>query len=129
MNSPIQSLPLPEVYYLATGQDYFTPDDEGKWIHVNESSAKRVIRSGGYTDQKDGGMSEAEQCLLDIQRKQNVSYAGKLAGYDAGFYQVNGSKVLVTESPRLILPVQGERPLMRSIIDGMFITEGVDQRP
>jgi hypothetical protein len=35
----------------------------------------------------------------------------------------------VTESPRLILPVQGEWPLLRSIIDGMFNTEGVDQRP
>jgi hypothetical protein len=129
MNSPIRSLPLPEVYYLATGQDYFTPDDEGKWIRVNESSAKRVIRSSGYTDQKDAGMSEAEQCLLDIQRKQNVSYAGKLAGHNAGFYQINGNKVLVTESPRLIVPVQGQWPLLRSIIDGMFNTEPVDQRP
>jgi hypothetical protein len=129
MNSPIQSLPLPELYYQANSHQYYTPDDEGKWISVNESAAKLAIRRAGYSDKKEAGISEADDCFLDVQRKQNVAYAGRLAGHDAGFYQINGSKVLVTESPKLITPVAGEWPLIHAILEGMLVVDGVDQRP
>src|SRR5436190_21578428 len=92
VKSPITSLPLPQLYYHSPRQDYYIPDEHGKWICVNESSAKRLVKSEGYLpDENENGISQADQCLLDVQRKQNVAYASRLAGHDAGFYEINGN--------------------------------------
>jgi hypothetical protein len=129
MRSVIEALPLPPVYYY--GPDYLFQDAAGKFIRVNESSAKRFLRDYGYAGKSDNesALSDVDKCLLDIQRSQNVAYAGRLAGHGAGLYLINGSQVLVTESPTLIQPRPGTFPLLQSIMDGMFIDEQKDQRP
>ena len=129
MRSVIAALPLPPVYYY--GPDYLFQDKAAKFIRVNESSAKRFLRDYGYAGKSENqsALSDVDKCLLDIQMSQNVAYAGRLAGHKAGLYVINGSQVLVTESPTMIQPRPGAFPLLQSILDGMFIDEQKDQRP
>jgi hypothetical protein len=42
---------------------------------------------------------------------------------------VCGRTILVTESPTLVEPVAGEFPLLRGILEGMFVDGTIDQRP
>jgi hypothetical protein len=116
----VQALPLPPVYYSQQGPSYWVEDARGKWIRINETSAKIAIKTNGYGDEKSEDVSECERCLLNIQSQQNVAYAGALAGYRAGHYSINNNSVLVTESPRLILPAPGEWPTLRTVFQGMF---------
>jgi hypothetical protein len=116
----VQALPLPPVYYSQQGPSYWVEDARGKWIRINETSAKIAIKTNGYGDEKSESVSECERCLLNIQSQQNVAYAGPLAGYRAGHYSINNNSVLVTESPRLILPAPGEWPTLRTVFQGMF---------
>jgi hypothetical protein len=129
MNSPVLELPLPELYYQSSSRDYWMPDKEGKWIPVTETSAKRYLRSEGYSDVSKGAQSEVEDALLRIQKSQNVEYASRLAGYEAGCHLINERKVLVTESSKLVLPQAGEWPLLGQVLEGMLNVDPVDQRP
>lgn len=125
------SLPLPQIYYQSTGPGYWVCDDAGIWISINETSARARVRGAGFApDRRDAlGNSEADNCLLRIQNSQNIAYAAPLAGYQAGHYQIHRRQVLVTESPRLIVPQAGQWPMLRSILEGMFNDEKGDQRP
>jgi len=123
----IEALPLPAIYYQPQTQKYWRLDAQGKWIQLNQDSAMAFIISTGRSNKKDdSGFSEASGCLLDVQSQQNLDYAGPLAGYNAGFYNINGANVLVTESPKLIVPKAGPWPLLEGILRGMF---GDDQIP
>lgn len=132
MSTPItDTLPLPQIYFQSVGPVYWVQDDTEKWIGVNETSARARVRGAGFApDRRDAqGNSEADNCLLRIQDSQNIAYAGSLAGYQAGLYQIHRRQVLVTESPRLIVPQAGQWPMLSAIIEGMFNDEQCDQRP
>ena len=66
---------------------------------------------------------------MKIQDTQNVAYVGTLAGYPAGVYEMAGNLVLVTSSPKFIAPKVGEWPMLARLFEGMFVYEGLDQRP
>ena len=120
MSKITDALPLPPIYYHPTGACYWIEDAAAKWIKINETSAKLWIKTHGFSDQKTDGVSQAEKCLLDIQARQNVVYSGPLAGYQAGHYQINNNSVLVTETPRLVVPAPGEWPTIRAVLEGLF---------
>jgi energy-coupling factor transporter ATP-binding protein EcfA2 len=46
-----------------------------------------------------------------------------------GVYSIQGERVLVTNSPRIIKPVQGCWSTFRQVIDGLLIDGDIDQRP
>jgi hypothetical protein len=69
-----------------------------------------------------------DQVLNRIQLAQNVDYAAPLAGYSAGYHEINRRPILVTESPTLIEPEEGEWPILRDIFE-MFVDRDYDQRP
>lgn len=70
--------------------------------------------------------SDVDACLLAIQMEQNISYAAPLAGWKAGHYTKNGCNVLVTKSPKLIEPCQGQWPKINAILLGMFGQQQID---
>lgn len=131
MSAVTNALPLPEIYYQHVSKNYWIKDGREKWIQMNEEAIKRFLKSQGYSKTVHDGhdLSRLDQTLMDIQLQQNVDYSGGLAGYPAGYDEINESRVLVTESPRLIIPAQGEWPLLNTILDGMFNEVGNDQRP
>jgi hypothetical protein len=66
---------------------------------------------------------------MDIQTTQNVAYVGPLAGYESGIYHMGGHQILVTDSPRFIVPQAGTWPTLEALFRGMFLDGELDQRP
>lgn len=126
-----EALPLPQIYYQPTGPVYWVEDRSAKWIGVNESSVRLRLRAAGFSSEIcDGSRNhQVDDCLLQIQDSQNISYAGSLAGYRAGLHEIHLRQVLVTDSPRLVAPVAGDWPLLHGILDGMLNDPQCDQRP
>ena len=127
MSTVTNALPLPRLYFMPHDGSYWKTDVAGKWIKINEGSATLEIRAAGFAGKGEGALNEAERCRLDIQTRQNVNYAAPLAGYRAGHYRINENDVLVTESPRLIVPRAGEWPTLRLIFERLFADPKHDQ--
>lgn len=58
--------------------------------------------------------------MTHIQRERHLDYAGPLAGKRVGVYDVQGRRILVTSSYRLIEPVVGEWPMLRAVLSGLL---------
>src|SRR5205823_10462946 len=77
--------------YFDVGRNYYwIRDDRGGWIPLNETQFKRMLRHGGVSPKVLEGayVSLLDLYLIDIQRKADVHYAGALAGYSAGVYEM-----------------------------------------
>jgi len=132
MNLPSTSLPLPEIYYDAGTKEYWRQNDRANWHRINDSTFEDELLSLGYNGAKpdDGiGLSEVRRAKLEIQKSQDVNYAGPLAGYKAGFHRVQDRDILVTTSPVIIEPRAGEWPILNRLLEGMFVDGELDQRP
>jgi len=131
MSTVQKALPLPDIFYSGKTKDYFIENDRGLWITVNEGSLKRHLKKQGFISEvtKGEALSSLDDCLTGIQLQQDVHYAAPLAGYDSGIYDINNRRVLVTDSPCLIEPKEGEWPLLKVIFEGMFNDPLGDQRP
>lgn len=131
MRSPIQCLPLPEVYYDGHANSYWRENASGGWQKINETSLKtELISQGHFPYPKDGSLlSEVEVAKRDIQLHQDILFAGPLAGYDAGHQTILNQSILVTQSPRVIEARAGDWFLIRAITDGLLVNETVDQTP
>jgi hypothetical protein len=107
---------------------YWVQDVGGNWIEVNETSLGRMLKEAGYPAVRTTELvSPKERQFLRIQREQNVSYAGPLAGHQKGLIQQYGNRVLVTTSPALLEPKQGEFRLLRSVLENMLTDPKCDQ--
>ena len=118
--------------YFDVGRNcYWICDDRGGWIPLNETQFKRMLRHGGVSPKVLEGayVSLLDLHLIDIQRKADVHYAGALAGYSAGVYEMGERRILVTESPRIIEPKSGQWSILNAVIDGLLNDPQVDQRP
>ena len=124
------SLPLPEIYYDHRRQVYWCADTNNEWIMITETAAKRILKSSGFVGgQSQQELSPLDQAVLDIQLKQNIAYAGPLAGFRKGLVKMNGSNILVTTSPILIQPKSGPWPIIGKILENMLYDVNCDQRP
>jgi len=130
MSKLFENLPLPPVYYHGREASYWREDDAGSWIKINETAAKNFVADFGYLKrmEKDANC-EADDCLLKLQSRQNVVFVGPLAGFDAGVHTMSGNLVLVTSSPRFIAAKAGEWPVLKKLLENMFVVGDLDQRP
>jgi hypothetical protein len=121
-----------QVAYFDAGRNcYWIRDDCGCWISLNETQFKRVLRMRGISPRMLQGahVSLLDLHLIETQQRANVHYAGALAGYATGVYDMGERRILVTESPRLIHPNPGEWPTFKTVIDGLLHDQECDQQP
>lgn len=118
------SLPV-TAYYDSTRKEYLIQNRAGRWHSHDQSQFKLQLRARGYSTTKppDGLVSQAEQEMLRIQNQCDVQYAGALAGRKAGFYDENGTRLLVTSSPQTIAGVAGPWPMLEKVIRNMIASE------
>jgi hypothetical protein len=111
----------PKVYWDADQGKYWHRNADGKWSCLNETATRRVLLSRGLLkgDSNQQGTIDAE--LLRIQMEQGVEYAGRLAGWKAGCYELQQWRILITSSPNPVKPVAGAWPLFRALVDGWFV--------
>ena len=122
---------IDKIFYDAQRHYYWMPNDREGWITVSEGSLKRHLKGFGVSidNDKDEILSELEICLNKIQTEQDICYAGPLAGYEAGRFEIENRRILVTESPKLIIPSPGEWSCLKILLDNMFNSVEIDQRP
>jgi hypothetical protein len=120
-----------EAYYDPHGTRYWMRNARGGWVPVNETGIRRHLRAAGVSNHcnDDEVVSALDRTLIMLQQERDVDYAGPLAGYRTGMYEIQNRRVLVTESPVLIEPVKGEWPLLHTIIENMLVDGLCDQRP
>jgi hypothetical protein len=133
-NPPVYTMetaPLPQVYYQPSAKTYWRADRDGNWIQVDKESAMNFLILSGFPSSAvaRGMLSPAQIAMMRVQTEQNIKYAGPLAGYRAGFYTINGQRILATESPQLIEPVQGCWPILARLLEGMLVDGEIDQQP
>lgn len=112
-----------DAYYDSARKEFLSKNTGGRWLAHNDSSFKRLLKSRCFRTrlsdaEKEAGeiLSLADREILRLQNERDVSYAAPLAGRDSGFYEENGQRFLVTESPRLLTPAPG----VWSVIEGMI---------
>ena len=113
---------LPEIYYDTGRKEYLSRDAKGGWIHCNETQIKRLLRASGVSPNKIEGahVSPLDRHLIYLSQECGVHYAGMLAGYQSGIYEMEGRRILVTESPRIISPQSGEWPILQQFFNGLL---------
>jgi hypothetical protein len=128
MNRPSDALPLPLAYYDKFSGGYWYQDSKSAWLRLKEGDFVRFLTDWGYPSKPAGGeaLSASARALMKIQMEQNVDYAGPLAGYSEGLIEMEGRSVLVTDSPTIITPKQGEYAVLQEMLVNMF---GAEQLP
>ncbi len=120
-----------EVYYDSARKTYWMQNSRGAWIEVNISSLRRHLRGFGLGNRAADGtlLSEVNQKLNEIETTHDVAYAGPLAGHRSGLIECDGSRILVTTSPKLIEPVAGKFRVIAALLKNLLVDYQHDQRP
>ena len=98
-----------KIYYDIFRKEYLVKNADGIWMPQTESQARRLLKSFGITGRKSPGaeLSPLDYEIMRINNEDSVVYVGSIAGMREGFYN-DGQKILVTDSPNLIIPKNGE---------------------
>jgi len=118
---PGDALPLPNIFYDGQGQCFWRENDNGGWHKINDASLDAELIATGYDQKPDGGpLSEVRAVKRQIQLSQDIIFAGPLAGYRSGIQNIQGQRILVTTSPRLIIPEEGCWNTLHTVLDGLL---------
>lgn len=119
----------PEAYYDSGRGCFWIADSRQAWVQLNETGVKRFFRSRGVSPLvgDDVFISPLDALVLEVQTARNVGYAGPLSGCSVGMREVLGVRVLVTDSPRMIEPVEGNWDTINALIMGLLDDEPHDQ--
>ena len=126
------SAPPVDAYYDADRRRYLMRNSGGRWLSLGEAQLKRYLASLGFSPKPADGddiLSPADAVILAIQDRRDIRYAAPLAGYQQGFYQQNGARILVTDSPRLTHAQSGPWHTLKSVFEGLFLTSESDHGP
>jgi hypothetical protein len=122
----VPEVPAPKAYdvdlfFDDRGGCYFRRDVDGNYIKATAASARRYLRTLGFSAKsEDGSPSALERVLEFVETGQNVAYAAPLAGYKAGHYKMQGRRILVTSGPALINPTPGSWDTLAAIFEGLL---------
>ncbi len=113
------------LYYYAERSAWYGADGNGAFSKYSDSHAKSYVAEFGFhkRTQDAQGNTPVDRAMLYLQQRNRVSYAGQLAGYTAGIHKINDSRILITDSPRIIQPQPGECATIRLLIESLFFDE------
>ncbi len=111
-----------EIYYDSSRTCFWAKNNRDGWIQIKVMDVRRWLEQEGYrrTVKKNERVSQIDSLLTAIQRCCDVDYADSLAGYRKGVYELGGKRILVKDSPDLLLPRPGAWPLLGGIINRML---------
>jgi hypothetical protein len=125
--NPTEAIPLApfEAYYDSQKKEYLTPNSGGRWLSLAPGQFKLRLRAMGFSTKAPSSdrVSEADAFMLGLQDRRDVRYSGSLAGYNAGFYDKDGVRFLVTDSPRIIQPAPGDWSTIKRLLDNLIGSE------
>ena len=124
---PSQVLPLPHLYYDDSAQCYWRENARGGYQKINDKSCEMELVAQGYHDEYEDevGLSELQEAKRQIQKQHQIAYAGSFAGRNAGLYAIHENYVLVTDSPKIIVPKKGSWQTLERFFNGLLGTQVV----
>jgi hypothetical protein len=113
--------PCVDAYYDSARKEYLVRNQGERWLSHATTAFKMLVREKGFSTKIPEGsrISPAEKIMIDIMDTRDVRYAAPLAGRKAGFYDESGVRFLVTDSPRIIAPVEGDWDTIRGLLHGL----------
>jgi hypothetical protein len=117
--------PKIDAYYDSSRKHYLVEDAEGNWMTVDKQAILHRLALVGVRPKpaKDEWVTPGDKQVITIQQKRNVAYSGPLAGFKKGIHWINGFKILVTHSPKLVMPKEGEWPTLKALIENQLDAE------
>ena len=117
-----KALPL---YYYSDAGKWYAPNGQGGFARFKDGYASAMVAEHGFNRSiKDAqGNTPAERAMLWLMQNRSVAFAGSLAGYRAGCHEIDGGRILVTETPRLIQPTPGDWQTIRRLVESMLADE------
>ena len=119
MSSKTEILPI---YYNSLTMKYLRRNRNGRWqpFGIRELTTRLVEAGLSRKVDKDTPLSECEIMRHRITDEHDVVWNGSVAGHREGFYEKNGFRYLVVDSPILIEPEEGEWPIIHQLLFNMF---------
>ncbi len=119
MSSNTEILPI---YYNSVTMKYLRRNPNGRWqsFGIRELTTRLVEAGLSRKIDKDNPLSECEIMRHRITDEHDVVWSGSVAGHREGFYEKNGFRYLVVDSPTLIEPEEGEWPVIHQLLFNMF---------
>jgi hypothetical protein len=97
--------PVSNSYYNNAAKEFLIPNRCGGWTRANSFEARAFLQ---------------QDDIREVMLSRPVSYAGPLAGYQAGF--MRDKSILVTSSPpKVIKPKQGSWDKIRTLAASLFV--------
>ena len=111
-----------EDFFHPQSETFLVRNDAGRWLTLKSASFRRILAARGLASKPGKGedMGEIDLEIVRVQMENDVSRFGPLCGRNAGFYESDGSRHLVTEDMNLIQPTPGEAPTITRVINGLF---------
>lgn len=111
-----------ELYYEPGRNRYWMLDHGGKWIPINKEDTRPVFSRLGYNVRPEKGspFSEVDLLLTDVRGRDNICFAGEVAGRQAGIANSGSHKYLITEGPNLVPAVEGDWSLIEKLSERLF---------
>ena len=118
------ALPPPvDAFYETNRRLYLARNAGGRWLGFDGGQFKKRLRKDGIRGKAHEGenLAEADLVMVWLQDYRDVGYAASLAGRPSGFYEENGTRFLVTDSPNFIPPEKGDWPVLRKLLENLFV--------
>src|SRR6188508_734873 len=93
------------VYFYPHDASFWVEVKPGQWIALGKDNIGDYLEVTFKIGRKERQLA-IKTFLVECIRERSVAFAGPIAGQYAGLSVFHGRKVLVTESPFLIEPVQ-----------------------
>ncbi len=114
----------PDAFYYSAQKEYWIRrgGDRGGYMCATLAALRLYLRELGYSGQvpKDKNLSPLEEQILYVMREKEVSYAGPLAGFPVGFFDVCGSPVLVTSESAPMASKDVPWPTLEKMLNEQF---------
>lgn len=114
-----------DAYYYSSKRIYLIPKEGGGWVEVNGAGLKLALLESGLSD-VGHPISPIDTFTHELHTRYDVDFAGPLAGYRWGFYQMNGRRFLVTSQLNLPVAVNAPCPNIEKLFERWF---GEEQLP
>lgn len=119
---------IDDVYY--DGRHYYWPRENAVgYMAYNLTDVRRELKRLGYRPKPLEGepLSEIDFIISAVNRERYLDRAGPLAGHRCGLVRdsITGHQVLVTSEPRLIVPKEGEFPVIDEFLTNLLGEQGI----
>lgn len=114
-----------DIFYDQAGHCFWSVNGHGEWAELTEGQLKRELRYLGYSKDQftDRGLTQVEHATRLIQLDKSVHFAGQVAGYFPGVYNVCNQRILVTRGPVIPKPVEGPWPTLERFLTQLLEDE------